>query len=56
MKLKLYDPFPRTPETAPRVNVTHNARVAQPVRYAPSIERNLRKMRVFKSGKRRITF
>ena len=56
VKGKVYDPMPRNPECAPRSRVTHNSRAARVISYVPSVENNLRKLRVFKSGKRRITF
>ena len=53
MRLKIYDPFPRTPETAQRVNVCANTREA---RVIGVIAMPTRKVRRFKSGKRRITY
>lgn len=56
VKGKVYDPFPQAYDSVARTRVTLNAHVAKPVRYVPSVETNLRKLRTFKSGKRRVTF
>ena len=56
VKGKVYDPMPKMPHDAPRVR-SHAGRVYQP-RMFTYIDMNTsnRSVRVFKSGKKRVTF
>ena len=58
VKGKVFDPMPRAPSTPTHAaRVTHTRKLdVRGFTIIPSIEQNLRKVRVFKSGKRRITF
>lgn len=56
VKGKVYEIAPRAPSTPTHACRVGNVRKPEIHSYIPSVENNLRKVRVFKSGKRRITF